>query len=150
MDSDRLKYTGDLFTTMHKRPLNKTEMLTRVAHLEAFLFRLETDHNEASRKSALVSDCIKKGKEELEASITNLTENDLGTSQQCSNIAWLYFNFGRRLLDAENIEAVLGNGEFLELTENEKAPEVLLEQYFGLLDQMVLQLLAVIKERAAI
>ena len=133
---------------MHKRPIGKTELFGRLAHLEAILCRLESDHGNAVHKNVLVAESIESARHQLKAAIKSLAENDAAESLRLSNIAWLHINFGRRLIDAETIEALLGEGVFLELTEDEKSSGMRIEQFLAQMEQLVLELLGVVKKQS--
>jgi hypothetical protein len=134
---------------MHKRPISKTELLGRLAHLEAILCRLSSDHAETAHKNVLVADCIEGAKSELRAAVKSLAADDLADSLHLSNIAWLQINFGRRVIEAESIEAVLGEGIFLELTKDEKWQHTKIEALLKRMEQMVAELLDVVQKRDA-
>jgi hypothetical protein len=133
---------------MHKHPIGKTELLGRLAHLEAILCRLSSDYAAAAHKNLLIADCIEKAKIELREAVKSLTESNLTDTLHLSNMAWLHINFGRRLMEAESIETLLGEGIFLELTKDEKWQHAKIETMLKRMDQMVLDLLNLVQKRA--
>jgi hypothetical protein len=132
---------------MHKHPPGKTELIGKLAHLEAILCRLSSDYAAATHKNVLIADCIEKAKVELRDAVKSLTESDLNNTLHLSNIAWLHINFGRRLMEAESIETLLGEGIFLELTKDQKWQHAKIETMLKRMDQMVLDLLNLVQKR---
>ena len=121
---------------MAKQSLTKNLVKNRLATVELALSKLDADYEETTyRKSALVADCIKNAHEELDAAFERLFEDEYQKAFDLAGIAWLHTDFGRQIIDAEAIEHLLGESDYLELSDigipwNDKA-----KQHFAFLEQ---------------
>ena len=78
--------------------------------------------------------------EELLEAMNLILRGDAENSIRLCKIAWLRIDFGRKLLDADAVEHLLGESEYLELAESEAPAETLIRYYFFQLEHLVLKL----------
>ncbi len=142
------------------KPHHKAEVFDRLTRLEVLRASLEKDYEQAPHKNALVLDCLERAHKELNRAVRELTGGkDSQESLRIANIAWLLINFGRKLLDAETIETLLGDGVFLDLSQEVEGAVPIegkgegyadqLKVQFALLEKLVSDLSkAIIKKRA--
>jgi hypothetical protein len=133
---------------MKNWPQDEESILARFAGIQSVLDRLEEDFQASTwRKSPRVSKCIQQANEELELAIKRFTEDDREESIHMANLAWLHVQFGRRLIDAETTEGLLGEGHFLELGEDKAVSAALLVKYFSRMQQAIVDLRTAVKNR---
>ena len=131
---------------MKNWPQDEESFIGRIAGIQALLDQLEADFEATTwRRSPRVSICIKEATEELELAINKFSEGDREESMHMANLAWLHVEFGRRLIDAETTEGLLGEGHFLELSEDTTTSSALLVKYFGRMEQLVIGLRKAVK-----
>ena len=120
---------------MAKRSLTKNVVKNRLATVELAVSRLDNEYEQASyRKNQLVFDCIKSAREELEAAFEEHLDGNLQRAFDSSGIAWLHADFGRQLLEAEAVEHLLGESDYLELGELNISLPMRAKQEFQMLD----------------
>ena len=86
--------------------------------MELALSKLDNDYQEITyRHNQLVAACIKSAREELDDAFEQLYAENLQAAFKLSGISWLHTDFGRQLIDAEAIEHILGESNYLELSE---------------------------------
>lgn len=103
---------------MMPRPLSASRVKERITTVELTLSRLAESLAQATyRQSALVGECIESAESELEAAIRNLFRNELEKAFDLAGIAWLHADFGRQILEAEAIEHLLGESDYIELAD---------------------------------
>ncbi len=103
---------------MAKQSLTKNLVKNRLATVELALSKLDADYEQTTyRKNVLVADCIKNAREELEAAFEKLFDDNFQNAFELAGIAWLHTDFGRQLIDAEAIEHILGESDYLELSD---------------------------------
>jgi hypothetical protein len=128
---------------MNKPPSKKEAVIERISRLEVLITRLGTDHSAATyHQNELVGGCVEKSKKSLKKALDSLLSNDVDEANRMAGIAWLYFSLGRKVIDADTIEHLLGESEYLELTEGRSQPEIQLERDFGQFEEMILKLRA--------
>lgn len=133
---------------MKNWPQDEESILARFAAIQSMLDRLDEDFQTTTwRKSPRVSKCIRQASEELELAIQRFTEDDREESVHMANLAWLHVQFGRKLIDAETTEGLLGDGHFLELGEDRAASATLLVKYFTRMERAIIDLRRTVKSR---
>jgi hypothetical protein len=121
-----------------KQSLTKNLVKQRLATVELAQSKLDNDYQETTyRHNQLVADCIKSAREELDEAFEKLYEDNLQRAFDLAGIAWLHTDFGRQLLDAEAIEHILGESNYLELSEVRVPWESKARQLFAYLDQEI-------------
>ncbi len=121
---------------MAKQSFPKNLVKNRLATVELALSKLSADYEETTyRKSAVVADCIKNAREELDAAFEKLFEDEYQRAFELAGIAWLHTDFGRQIIDAEAIEHILGESDYLELGEIGIPWEDRAKQHFAILEQ---------------
>lgn len=121
---------------MAKQSFPKNLVKNRLATVELALSKLSSDFEETTyRKSALVEECIKSAREELEAAFERLFEDEYQRAFELAGIAWLHTDFGRQIIDAEAIEHILGESDYLELGTLGVSWEEKAKQHFAFLEQ---------------
>jgi len=139
--------TGDAMRTW---PKEKAEIVKRLAWVESVLSTLETEYEAAGwRKSMIISKSVEKAQKQLERAIVRFGAKDIEGCIESANLAWLYATFGRRLMDAETAEGLLGDQSFMELTDDESAESALYIRSFGRMEQQILKLRGKIKENSS-
>jgi hypothetical protein len=134
---------------MRTWPKEKAEIIKRLALVESLISRLESEYHAADwRKSLLISKSVARAEKHLERAINRFGAKDIDGCINCANLAWLYATFGRRLMDAETAEGLLGDQSFLELTDDESQEAALFIRSFGRMEQQILKLRAKIKEQS--
>ncbi len=132
-----------------KQKPNQNQVKVRLATVELALAQLTENFKATTyRQNELIADCIKKANDELKAALDSLFAGNTEESFDLAGMAWLYADFGRQILDAEAIEHILGESDYIELSEisipwEAKAADLLYE-----LEQDVLLLRADIEKLA--
>lgn len=120
---------------MAKQSLTKNLVKNRLATVELALSKLDADYQETTyRKNTLVADCIKNAREELETAFESLFDDNFQSAFELAGIAWLHTDFGRQLIDAEAIEHILGESDYLELSDIGVPWENRAKQHLAFLD----------------
>ncbi len=128
---------------MAKQSLTKNLVKNRLATVELALSKLDADYEQTTyRKNVLVADCIKNAREELEAAFEKLFDDNFQNAFELAGIAWLHTDFGRQLIDAEAIEHILGESDYLELSDIGIPWENRAKQHLAFLDQELQKLRA--------
>jgi hypothetical protein len=126
------------FPKVGKQSLTKNLVQQRLAVVELALSKLDTDYEETTyRHNQLVSACIKSAHEELEEAFEQMYADNLQRAFNLSGIAWLHTDFGRQLIDAEAIEHILGESNYLELSEIHIPWESKTKQLFSFLEEEI-------------
>ena len=121
---------------MVKQSLTKNLVNNRLATVELALSMLTNDYEQATyRKNQLVFGCLKSASEELEAAFAEYLNSNLQRAFDLAAVAWLHCDFGRQLLDAEAIEHLLGESDYLELGELRISWHVRAKKEFQMLEQ---------------
>lgn len=121
---------------MAKQTLTKNLVKNRLATVELALSKLDADYEQTTyRKSALVADCVKNAREELEAAFERLFDEEYQQAFDLAGIAWLHTDFGRQIIDAEAIEHILGESAYLELSDIGIPWKDKARQHFAYLEQ---------------
>ena len=128
------------------KQLTRHLVILRLAAIERAVARLRFDYEQATyRQNELVDECVDCAEDECKQALKSLVREDVKRAAQHLSIAYLYQNFGRQLLDAEAVEHILGESDYLELTSTEHSWQALVEREFGWLEQKLLVLRAEIK-----
>ena len=121
----------------NKEP-NAIELL---AMIELMLSKLSQDHEAATyHRNSVIDECLSFAQEELLEAMNLILRGDAENWIRLCKIAWLRIDFGRKLLDADAVEHLLGESEYLELAESEAPAETLIRYYFFQLEHLVLKL----------
>lgn len=101
-----------------KQQPSKAQVKTRLATVELALAKLTEDFKATSyRQNELIADCIKNANNELQDALESLFNGNLKDSFDLAGMAWLYADFGQQILEAEAIEHMLGESDYIELRE---------------------------------
>lgn len=101
-----------------KQQPSKNQVKTRLATVELALAKLTEDFKATTyRQNELIADCIKNANQELQNALERLFNGDLQDSFDLAGVAWLYSDFGQQILEAEAIEHMLGESDYIELSE---------------------------------
>lgn len=101
-----------------KQQPSKAQVKTRLATVELALAKLTEDFKATSyRQNELIADCIKNANNELQDALESLFNGNLKDSFDLAGMAWLYADFGQQILEAEAIEHMLGESDYIELSE---------------------------------
>lgn len=120
------------------KPPNAIE---NVAKLELLLAQLSQDHEAATyHRNPLVDECLSEAQDDLRQAMNAILRADLPSAKRLSDIAWLRIDFGRQLLDADAVEHLLGDSDYLELAEAPVPPEKMVGYLFFQLERQVLKL----------
>ncbi|HEY9772455.1 MAG TPA: hypothetical protein V6C81_01460 [Planktothrix sp.] len=128
--------------TANKPHSNKEAAVQRVSRLENLITKLEIDHKSAQsyRNDEVVADCLDKAKRSQQAAMDALLANDLKATWHSSTVAWLYFSLGRKILDGNTIEHLLGESTYLELSGVHRDQLNEVERDFAALEKLILRL----------
>lgn len=78
---------------------------------------LDGEFKDASyRHNVLVGDCIKNAREELNHALEKFVAREYSRAFNLAAVAWLQIDFARRLFETEEIEHLLGESVYLELS----------------------------------
>lgn len=90
----------------------------RLTTVEIALGKLDSDYKATTnRQNRLIADYIQNAREELNYALDKLINNELAKAFEIAAVAWLQVDFARRLLEAEEIEHLLGESDYLELNQ---------------------------------
>ena len=97
---------------------NKKQVKNRLTVVELAIAKLaDSFAGTTYRQNELISDCIKNANDELHDALKNLFAENFSESFELAGIAWLYADFGQQILEAEQVEHMLGESDFIELSE---------------------------------
>lgn len=107
-----------VFLAPMSKVVTKNSVMTQLVALEQFLNRLREDVDHAKyRRNQLVAQSIEDTAAELTAGFKNLAGERLSKAHLNIKLAWLRANYARQLFDSETVEFELGDGNYLELTD---------------------------------
>lgn len=99
------------------------------------------------RQNQLVCESIENASSELELAFKNLAGESIEKAGRSCIIAWLYANFARKVVDAEETEYLLGDSAYLELAETIDDWKSRMETDYSELEKAVLKLRSDIKTK---
>jgi len=115
--------------------VTKNSIMSQLVALEQFLNRLKEDVEHAKyRRNQLVAQSLEDASDELASGFKNLARERLAKAHLNIKLAWLRANYARQLFDAETVEYELGEGNYLELTENEPEFSAAAKGHFSYLE----------------
>lgn len=121
--------------------LTKRAAIEKHARLEIMLVKVKAEFEAATfHKNALVADCLNKAEAAMLAAANHLFANHLDQFAHVSNVAWLLICFAKQILDADTIEHLLGESDYLELNESLVSPTVRATRMFADLEKLIFQL----------
>lgn len=101
-----------------KQQPSKNQVKTRLATVDLALAKLTEDFKATTyRQNELIAECIKNANSELQDALKSLFDGNIQDSFDIAGIAWLYADFGQQILEAEAIEHMLGESDYIELSE---------------------------------
>lgn len=101
-----------------KQQPSKNQVKTRLATVDLALAKLTEDFKATTyRQNELIADCIRNANNELQAALDCLFNGNTEESFDLAGMAWLYADFGQQILEAEAIEHILGESDYIELSE---------------------------------
>jgi hypothetical protein len=121
--------------------INKKLVKDRLTTVAMALERLESDFKDTTyRQNDLIKDCLKNAREELEHAIEKQTKGEFRRAFDLAGVSWLQIDFARRLLEAEAVEHILGESDYLELSQLSIPWQTKAEELSDLLKQEILDL----------
>ncbi len=101
-----------------KQQPTKNQAKERLATVELALAQLTDKFNTTTyRQNELIANCIANARNELQEALDCLFNDQIQESFDRAGTAWLYADFGRQILEAEAVEHILGESDYLELSE---------------------------------
>lgn len=132
------------------KALTKKAVLNDLVALEQFLAKLREDFEAATyRRNETIEAYLEKASEELESGFRALSRENVRKAHKSLRICWIEANYARQLFDAETVEHVLGEGEYLELSEAQGDWRSHVANEFNFLEQELRALRVDIKRREA-
>lgn len=132
-----------------KQQPSKNQVKERLATVELALAQLTDKFNSTTyRQNELISSCIENARNELQSALDSLFDGKTRESFDRAGTAWLYADFGRQILEAEAVEHILGESDYLELSEISLPWEDTAADLLYQLEQKILLLRADIKKLA--
>jgi hypothetical protein len=124
--------------------------IARMAKIELFLSGLTSEHEAAAdyHRNMIVEECISKGKKDLLRARKVLFAGQIEECMTVLEIALLRINFGKQILEADAVEHILGESDYLELVEAPVPQEALIAYYFFQLEREVVKLYSQFKDEA--
>jgi len=120
-----------LRSAMAKAHGKKAIAVERLAKLQVIHAQLIKDYETATyRQSPVVAEAINCASDELHAASASLFRQDPEDALRLAGISWLHIKFGRQIFDAETIEHLLGESDYLELNDVQVPLDKLIERYF--------------------
>lgn len=115
--------------------VTKNSIMSQLVALEQFLNRLKEDVEHAKyRRNQLVAQSLEDATDELTSGFKNLAREKLTKAHLNIKLAWLRANYARQLFDSETVEYELGEGNYLELTEEEPEFTAAAKAHFSYLE----------------
>ncbi len=132
-----------------KQQPSKNQVKERLATVELALAQLTDKFNTTTyRQNDLIASCIASARNELQTALVSLFNGKTQESFDRAGTAWLYADFGRQILEAEAVEHILGESDYLELSEISLPWEDAAADLLFQLEQKILFLRADIKKLA--
>lgn len=101
-----------------KQQPSKNQVKERLTTVELALAQLTEKFNSTTyRQNDLIASCIENARNELQTALDNLFNGKTQEGFDRAGTAWLYADFGRQILEAEAVEHILGESDYLELSE---------------------------------
>lgn len=133
----------------HRLSAKKLQSVRNFGRLEVMLTKLQSDFAEMpEHKNQAVIASMDKGRETLKKAFSSLQAGDEEDAARLTRLAFLHINLARQFIDADTIEYLLGESEYLELDGTLPSPEVQMERQFSLLEQTILKLRGLIKQKS--
>jgi hypothetical protein len=127
----------------------KAITIARLAKIELFLSKLAEDHEAATyHHNLVVEDCISRCKKDLMHARKNLFAGQIDDCAKQLEVALLRADFGKRILEADAVEHILGESDYLELVEAPVPQEALIAYYFFQLEREVVKMYSRFKDEA--
>src|SRR5277367_4632904 len=102
-------------TKADKRTLTASE---RLAKTQLVFAKLTRDFETSTRRhNPIVAKCIRAGSSALQSASANLFSDELDAANESLDLSSIYIVFARQLVDSDEIEATMGEGDYLELTQ---------------------------------
>jgi len=99
-----------------KQNISRNQVKNRLITVELALGKLDIEFKATTyRQNIVVADCIKHAQRELESALESLFADRLQDAYDIASLAWLHTDFGKQILEAEAVEHLLGESEYIEL-----------------------------------
>jgi hypothetical protein len=116
---------------MTKAHGKKAIAVERLAKLQVLHAQLIDDYTTTThRQSPVVAEAINDASDELHAASVHLFHHRPEDALKMADVAWLHIQFGRQVFDAETIEHLLGESDYLELCEMQVPIEKVIQRHF--------------------
>jgi hypothetical protein len=123
------------------KPDKRKLVVEKLANLELRLANIDKNHEAATyHRNEIVEKCSEAAREDLRRGITRLAAGDIETAECIAEVAALRIDFSQRLLEAEAVEYLLGEGDFLDLSKAKATPRSVLTHRFAQIEQHLLKL----------
>ncbi|HEY9716326.1 MAG TPA: hypothetical protein V6C69_02565 [Trichormus sp.] len=130
--SDCIQLLRKAMTKAHGK---KAIAVERLAKLQVLHAQLIDDYTTTThRQSATVAEAINDASDELHAASVHLFHHRPEEALKMADVAWLHIQFGRQVFDAETIEHLLGESDYLELCEMQVPIEKVIQRHFSELE----------------
>jgi hypothetical protein len=133
---------------MTKHLTKRAAAIEKQARLEIMLAKVKAECSAATfHKNALVADCLNKADAAMLSAAHYLFANRLDKFAHMSDVVWLLICFAKKILDADTIEHLLGESDYLELNEDLVSPTVRATRAFADLEKLIFKLRADIRDK---
>jgi len=133
------KWVQSVSAPMSQSHSARSLALEQQARLELTLSQVCRDHVAATyHENAVVTECAKAARDELRASMECLLKGDWQQFNSLTAVASLRIDLAHQLLEADAVEHILGESNFLELTEQPNPPKRAINYYFFELEHELL------------
>ena len=95
------------------------ECAERLAQYQLSFAQLVAQVDASSRKNRLVVKCLSRTASYLRSASTNLFQSRLDSANALLDITAIYIIFAKRIVETDQMEEVLGEGDYLELEATE-------------------------------
>lgn len=139
-----------LRAVMTKAHGKKAIAVERLAKLQVLHAQLIDDYTTTThRQSPIVAEAINEASDELHAASVHLFHHRPEEALKMADVAWLHIQFGRQVFDAETIEHLLGESDYLELCEMQVPIEKVIQRHFNELEGELAKFRESLKESKA-
>jgi hypothetical protein len=133
---------------MAKHLTKRAAAIEKQARLEIMLAKVQAEFEAATfHKNVLVADCLNKADTAMVSAAQYLFANRLDKFAHMSDVGWLLICFAKKILDADTIEHLLGESDYLELDEDLVSPTVRATRAFADLEKLIFKLRADVRDK---
>jgi hypothetical protein len=114
--------------------LKRTAAVEKIANVEMLLAKLRQDFEAANyHRNAVVEDCLQKAKSDLSYALSDLLYDDFDSALRIADVVAIRISFAKQLLEADSVEHLLGESDYLELSDASLVPanaDLMIKYYF--------------------